>query len=197
VRAGRGLVAWALYGRCSESHAAPPPCDGDEAAAAAATAAAARSPAAPPAGHDARPLSRPASAVLVATPGAQATPEPEAGAVAAGSGQLAAAVASGAGRASSSKPKTPPYPAVCIGFFAKLSPNPQRSLAKPSFPASISPARVGLPTMALQSATAWQKEAIKQEQAELQALLNAAQCDGAVVMTSRLPSTAKPCSEGQ
>jgi hypothetical protein len=120
----------------------------------------------------------------------QSTPEPE-GCCKKSSGNPA--TSAGPARCTSSKAHTPPYNPICNGFFAKLSPNPHRSLPKPSFPTCISPNRwAGL---LLQTKTAWPKEAVKQEQAELQALLKAAQCEGAVELTSgSVRSTVKPAS---
>jgi hypothetical protein len=53
----------------------------------------------------------------------------------------------------------------------------------------------GLRPALSQATTAWPEEAIRQEQAELQALLKAAQCEGAVVLTSGpVRRTVKPAS---
>ena len=168
-----GPLARPLFWRCSEELFA----DGEGA------------PAAPP-----RPaalpcvdtFTRPPSSV----PAVQSTPEPE-GSCQKSSGNPA--TSAGPARCTSSKAHTPPYNPICNGFFAKLSPNPHRSLPKPSFPTCISPNRwAGL---LLQTKTAWPKEAVKQEQAELQALLKAAQCEGAVELTSgSVRSTVKPAS---
>ena len=171
-----GPLARPLFWRCSEELFA----DGEGA------------PAAPP-----RPaalpcvdtFTRPPSSV----PAVQSTPEPE------GSGQKSSgnpATSAGPARCTSSKAQTPPYNPICNGFFAKLSPYHPRSTANPSFPKCISPNRLaGLRPALSQATTAWPEEAIRQEQAELQALLKAAQCEGAVVLTSgHVRRTVKPAS---
>ena len=148
-------------------------------------------------------LTRPPSTVTV--PAVQSTPEPE------GGGQKSSgnpAISAVQARCTNSKSQTPPYNPICNGFFAKLSPNQHRSPAKPSFPACISPNRLAPPgpprlrslghaVVACDSAgrSPTRFPGAGQEQAELQALLKAAQCVGAVVLTSgSVRSTVKPAS---
>jgi hypothetical protein len=76
------------------------------------------------------------------------------------------------------KPETPYHP-ICLGFFGKESPVPDRPLAQAVFPKCLSPV-LRRPPVSLQ---ALRRQVVEQEQAELMELFHEAESEGAVALT--------------
>lgn len=76
---------------------------------------------------------------------------------------------------------TPPYDPICLGFFAKKSPSPQRSLAKTVFPKCLSPVLPPRPSRAT-----LRQDYVRQEKQELMEMFMAAQEDGSIILTRAL-----------
>ena len=76
------------------------------------------------------------------------------------------------------KPETPYHP-ICLGFFGRESPIPDRPLAQTAFPKCLSPV-LRRPPVSLAS---WRRQIVEQEQAELMEMFREAESEGAVALT--------------
>lgn len=95
--------------------------------------------------------------------------------------------AAGCAEEKSEKPETPYHP-ICLGFFARQSPVPNRPLAQTTFPKCLSPALRHPPV----PISEWRRQLVEQEQAELLALFYEAESEGAVALTGSSTLLAPP-----